>query len=213
MGRAEELEKGEERAHGRVCSYTQPWGSHGQSTPALASPACTPRAAQIQPVLVSAAHLVPVKSATQGGEGFLPPRYSVQRGGGKTAFLRHGCPSLHLPAWKAARSSSCLPAHIWREPSPRWAHCTRHCCSVQAPVPQAHTHPGSHSCHHNSIVLSHYFQPVGLSNAFILARNQADESGLQQAGMLWSKEGCSCLRMSRGSAFMENTPNADIRSS
>lgn len=87
-------------------------------------------------------HLVPVKSATQGGEGFLPPRYSVQRGGGKTAFLRHGCPSLYLPAWKAARSSSCLPAHIWREPSPSWGslHNTDRAlllCTGIAPAPRA----------------------------------------------------------------------------
>lgn len=46
--------------------------------------------------------LVPFKSATRG------------EGGGNRGFLSPGCPPLYLPAWRAARSSSLLPAHIWR---------------------------------------------------------------------------------------------------
>lgn len=138
-----------------------------------------------------------------------PPCCSVQRGGGKTAFLRHGCPSLYLPAWKEARSSSCLPAHIWREPSPpggslRTPHRALLLFPGIAPPPRTHARSGSHS---SSVIaaalsLSHYFQPVGLSDDFILARNWAGEpqSRSREEGMLRSREGCSCPRTSTDSA-------------
>lgn len=66
--------------------------------------------------------LVPFKSATRVGEVwlglfFFPPSASCKEkreGGGNGGFLSPGCPPRYLPAWRAARSSSLLPAHIWR---------------------------------------------------------------------------------------------------
>lgn len=147
------------------------------------------------------------------------PCCSVQRGGGKTAFLRHGCPPLYLPAWKAARSSSCLPAHIWRGPSPpgdslRTPQRAPLLFPGIAPPPRTHARSGSHS---SSVIaaalsLSHYFQPVGLSNDFILARNRAAEPQSH------SREGCSAAGRdapARGRAPTQpptgNTPRADVR--